>query len=389
MCKRGILCIFIALAVTFSGFSDGIEVTGTAPTFKTDDPTAQHFIDEFNDQLKDVFDKTLTQIKESIDETVPSGLLNSDGILSGFGTASVFSSHGATMRAYADYNFLSISLGAMVGLQVPANTMDLINEKITVEDFLSDDNLIFGINPQAFSLHIGFNPSVLIKVFPQNLFLGLRIGFFGLNDMDIALSDGVNANLNFNTFTIGATVNYQLVQSVNWGLIKWNGINLGSGFIYQTTNLDMSIPLGRMVTDIGNVGGGLDNLRLALDPRVTFNMNINTFTIPVEVMTAIKLIFLNIPLGFGFDIGLGSSSLSLGIKSPVNIEGDNSHLLEQDKEGNLSVSLEKSASPDVFNLKLMTGIGFAFGETFAIDIPVTYYFLNNGLNIGFTLGLRF
>ena len=383
MIKREILCVFIALAITVSGFSEKIEVKGTAPTFKTNDSSIQEFIPKFNEQLEKAFNGIVDDMNGIINDTVPEGFINSNDILGGFGNASIFATHGATMRAYGEYKSFSISLGGIVGLQIPPNTMDLANGDI--DKF---DELTFGINPQAFNIHVGFNPSSLIKVMPENLYLGLRIGFFGLPNMDIPMNEGLNASLNFNTFTIGVTANYQLIPSINLGLILWRGLNVGSGLIFQTTKLDLSIPLDKMNAPIGDAGT-LTGLSLALDPTVLLNVNINTVTIPVEIVTAVKLIFLNIPLGFGFDIGFGSSDLSFGLKSGVNIEGAQSSKLQPDKSGSLSVGISNKAPPRFFNLKLITGLGFAFGEKFALDFPFTYYFTSNGFNIGMTFGLRF
>jgi len=390
MFKKGILCILMAALIVFSAFSDGVTVTGTAPTFKTSDSSLQPFIHAFNSELESVFSGMLREIEDKIVDKVPAGLLYSDGIPGGFGTASVFSSHGATMRAYGEYKFLSISIGGMIGFQLPSNFQKIINGQVSEEDLLNDKNVVIGFNPQVFSLHVGLNASSLIKIFPKDLYFGLRIGFFGLNDMEIDLGGGTSANLNFNTFTIGLTANYQLIKSSGSGLIVWRGLNIGSGFIFQTTTLDMPIPLGELRSPIQNIGlGSLNNLELVLDPRVVLNMSINTFTIPVEAMTAVKLVFLNIPLGIGFDIGFGTSEMSVGLESGVNIEGANSQALSQDRKGSLSVGINNKSAPDAFNLKLMTGLGFAIGETVAIDIPITYYFVNNGFNIGFTVGVRF
>jgi hypothetical protein len=389
MIKRGILCVFIALVVTVSGFSDEIKVKGTPPTVKTNDPQLVPYIEDFNKNLADTFGDMLDEMNDSINEAIPSGLIDSGSILGGFGNASIFATHGATMRAYGEYKSFSISLGGILGFQVPENTMDLINGNIPVDEFLSSEKLTFGINPQAFNLHVGFHPSSLIAIMPENLYFGLRIGFFGLPNLPIQMSEGVNADLNFNTFTIGLTANYQLVPSVNLGLIIWRGVNVGSGLIFQTTKLDLSVPLDKIEQQIGD-SGDLQNLKLVLDPTVTLNMNINTVTIPVEIVTAVKLIFLNIPLGVGFVIGFGSSDLSFGLKSGVNIEGgSNSSKLQQDTGGSLSVGISNNVAPQFFNLKLISGLGFAFGEKFMLDIPFTYYFTSSGFNLGMTLGFRF
>jgi len=117
--------------------------------------------------------------------------------------------------------------------------------------------------------------------------------------------------------------------------------------------------------------------------------NINIFTIPIEVMSSIKLLFLNIPFGLGFDIGFGKSALSADAQAGVNIEGVNSDLLTQDKSGSLSVDIKNNdIAPTTFNFKIMIGLGLTFGNRFVIDIPLTLY-IKDGFNLGFNVGLRF
>ena len=388
MFKRGILCIFIALTATFYGFSNEITVTGTAPTFKTDDPEAQQHIDVFNEYLKSAFDSMLGDIQDMSNTILPSGFINSGNLLKGFGTSSVFSSHGATMRAYADYEFISISLGSTLGLKLPENsTNSFLNGRMDLNSLMTD-NSVFGVNSQFLSLHVGFNPSALIEVFPKNLSLGLRIGLFGLPNLSISMNKAT-ANLNFNIFTIGLTVNYQLIPTMGMdNIIKWRGVNIGSGLIFQTTKLNLTVPFDQIETPIDNAGGPLTNLRLAVDPRALLNININTFTIPIEAMSAIKLLFLNIPFGIGFDIAFGKSSLSIDAEAGVNIVGESSSLLKQDKSGSLSIDIENSNAPAVFNFKIMTGLGLTFGDKFMIDIPITFY-IKDGFNLGFTLGVQY
>ena len=399
MIKRGIFCIFIALAVTFSGFSDDVTVSGTPPTFKSNDPSVDEYIDEFNRLAAETFEDMFGKIEGMVHDMIPPGLINSSNLLNGFGTSSVFASHGASMRAYGDYKFMSISIGSILGLKLPEGTTDTFSSMLSGGEgdlgSLMSEDAVFGINPQFLSIHVGINPSALTEIFPENLYFGLRLGFFGLPDLSISLSDAA-ANLNFNTFTIGLTAAYQLVPTVDLvgETIKWRGVNVSSGLIFQTTTLDLTVPFDQITEDIGTVEGSADlsNLKLVIDPRATFNMTINTFTIPIEVMTSIKLLFLNIPFGIGFDIGFGNSSLSVGAEAGINVEdtsGEYSSLIKQDKPGSLTIGIKNNdIPPSAFNFKIMTGLGFNFGDAFVIDIPITFY-ITDGFNLGFTLGVRF
>ena len=137
-----------------------------------------------------------------------------------------------------------------------------------------------------------------------------------------------------------------------------------------------------------NEGSLNANLDLVLNPTAALNMNINTVTIPVEVSTAIKLLFLNIPFGIGFDIGFGKSDMSIGMKSDVNIDTHNNSQIYQIDKGSVSVNLTNDSPPTAFNFKIMTGLGFTFGDKFMIDFPLTFY-IRDGYSLGFTLGVHF
>jgi len=416
MNKRVILCVFIALAITFSGFSDEITVNGTAPTFKPG-PGSNNFgvtqgdVNSLNASLQDAFDDFTGDMQGMIDDMLsnvfPDGFTTSD-LLQGFGASSVFASHGATMWAYSDYKSFSISVGSILGIKLPDGTGNIISNGLRSGDDIGTlieevmhhittvDKLNLGVIPQLLNLHIGFNPSTMFKELPKNLFFGLRLGYFGYpGGFDVPLPIGengqnVNINLNYNTFTLGATVNYQLIPTISiFGLIKWRGINIGSGFIYQKTNLVISTPAGLFKQEVDLPGSApLDNLRLTLDPSANLNLDITTFTIPVEASTAITLLILNIPIGFGFDVGFGKSAISAGASSDINIEGNDMNYIVQDRAGSLSIDYDNSVDVKVFNWKLMTGIGITFGDFFIIDIPITYYF-DDGLNVGVTIAVRF
>ena len=53
----------------------------------------------------------------------------------------------------------------------------------------------------------------------------------------------------------------------------------------------------------------------------------------------------------------------------------------------MSISLGGSNSPNLFNPKAMASLGFSAGPAIILDIPVTWYFLNNGWNVGITMGI--
>jgi hypothetical protein len=124
-------------------------------------------------------------------------------------------------------------------------------------------------------------------------------------------------------------------------------------------------------------------------------MTTDTCTIPLEVSTAIRLLFVNVHAGIGADVAFGSNDMAIGVESPldVKVEGTMAGVNVSDyigtTAGSLSVSAGGTVEPAFLQPKIMAGLGFVLGPVI-LDIPVTYYFgETTGLNVGVTLGVTF
>ena len=361
MNKSKILVLFMIFAAAMSAFAD-ITVTGEAPTLSNPD---------LNGLMQDAYNDLLGDLQDMI------GGINSkpEKLIRAWGNSAVFASHGGTHRGYSGYKFMTITLGSMIGMQLPDSPLGIISDVSNLKDkILNDGDIDLGFSPQFLNAQIGFNTSFLVK----HLYLGARLGWFTLP----GLVDG----LSFKTTTVGVTANYQLLPSLGIAkIIVWRGINLGSGIIFNNSRLEYSLPLDPMSQDMG---GGVS---LAVDPTIKLNMKINTVTVPLEAMTALKLLIFNIPFGVGADVSFGKSNIGIGLDAEINTEGLPSGVT-QEKPGNFNVKAGGSMPPYFFNTKIMTGIGFNFGPVM-IDIPFTYYLpgknKNNGFNVGVTAGASF
>ena len=277
-------------------------------------------------------------------------------LLQGFANASVFASHGATQRAFGDFKLFSITTGFSVGFSLYDSPSSVINDFDNMEKKLkTDGDLGIGASiPAVFQF--GLNSSFLI----DGLYLGLRIGYIPLDN--IISSD--DFNLDYKIFHIGPVAHYRLLKGFDIGVVKWRGITVGTGFLFQKTTLDLSI--------------ALENNYLQ-EPNLHFNMDVTTYTIPLEVNTSIQLLwFLNLDAGVGVDFAFGKNSTSISMDSGSDFQ-----------TGRLVVKGGGSESPTFLNPKIMFNMGFKFGPVI-IDIPVNYYFLNShGLSVGLTMGAVF
>ncbi|MDR2661439.1 MAG: hypothetical protein LBC31_00420 [Treponema sp.] len=326
--------LWLALVLTFFAGVQAftLEIWGTG--------SIGNIVNEVKDDLGDIDDKP-------------------EKFIRGFADASVFSSSGATQRAYGEYKLWAFTIGPMIGFRLPGSSpFNITDEMQNVGDTLEEDgDAKLGVNIQAITGQIGINTS---KFLLDRLYLGLRFGFFKLTGME---------GFDLKTFQIGVVGNYQLLKgtTAGSGILRWRGVSAGTGFIFQKTDLTYNF------TDETYTDGGFTTT-----PEVEFNMDIKTFVIPLEVNTSVQLLWvLNLNLGLGVDVAFGKNDTTIGADSPVyDPSGAN--------VGTIYVRGGGDMAPTAFNPKIMTNIGFKFGPVI-LDVPVTYYF-GNGFNAGITLG---
>jgi hypothetical protein len=372
MQNKLVLALLMTALITASAFA--LDIEGKAPTLSGTNANT------INGQLNAAFESALGELQNELKDikSTPEELIKA------FGNAGIFASHGATQRAYGGYKTFAVTFGPMFGLQIPpGNPLDMMNDLDSVfNKFQEDKDIKLGLNPQILNVNLGINTS---KFLIKDLYLGLHFGFMKLDDglLQAMLPEGFS--FGFDIFSLGATANYQLLapQSLAGGLIHWRGINVGSGFIWQKTSISAglglsSLGVGPFEQDFSGTG------TVTIDPTLSLDFTIDTFVVPIEVTTAVRLLwFLNIPLGIGVDLGFGKSDLKVGMDAKIKAELTG---YQQESDGYLKVSAGGDMAPSFFNLKAMTGIGLNLGPVL-IDIPLTYYFIDNGFSVGLTLGV--
>jgi hypothetical protein len=350
--------IFILSVSAFAQF----KATGNAPQVTGTD-TAE--INKLNQEFKEAFDEALTMLNEEL------SVLKLNKFIQAMGNSAVYANYGATQRGYGGYDKFAITAGSMIGIQLPTGIAKLMNEIENLGDnIIEEGDLDFGISQQVLNLQVGMNTSFLLK----GLYLGAKISYFNLPNLLEEFS--------YRNFSIGVTGNYQLVRPISIAkVITWRGISLGSGLIFQNSKLGMSFSFSDFSEEVS------EGAKIEMNTPASLNFNINTITIPLEVVTAVKLVFLNVHLGLGADLAFGKSNLNFGMDTAFHLEDLPAGVTESQK-GEISVNANESKAPTFFNFKIMTGLGFSLGPV-VIDIPITFYPMKNGYNIGITAGLTF
>jgi hypothetical protein len=379
---KKILAVVFLLGVTGIARLSAFWIDFIPPTVGGSNPARS----EFQRELNRIFAEENARYNELVDGIDP----NPQKLIGAFATSSVFSSTGASLRTFQGYNAFALTLGAMTGIQLPVSVNYLFRDLEYIGDQLfsnlnANSDLRMGMNPQMINAQLGINTSGFLL---KGLYVGIKGGYMSLPSFNLG-----GLQMSFQTWSIGGMVNYQLFPQIRipTGIIVWQGINLGTGIIYQNTSLAMDVPLipeGGLSSDlvsIGNTGASLD----LGDPKITFRFGVDTFTVPLEVVTAIRLLgFANFSFGAGADFGFGSASMSGNVRSEINLRnlpGD----LRQTQPGRMVVSIGGSNSPALVSPKIMASFAINVGPAIILDIPFTYYFLNEGYGIGVTFGIVF
>ena len=366
--KRNVIRILAAFfLVVIAGQSLGaIDVEATAP--KTG-------FDPLDDAVQEVIDALVAEANKDLAKFGNQPLL-----AQGFGNANVYVTQVAAQHARQDYRFLAVTLGTMMGAQLPAFTPSELQNAF--EDLEKEGDLFLGAAWQLWSLQFGLNAGFLI----DNLHLGFKIGKLSLEDVP-----GMEG-FSFNSLNLGVTASYQLFKERSLlGLIKWRGLSVGSGLIVQNTKtlFELSLPqLEQELIETGIPGFGDFSGTITLDPSLEVGTRASSLTIPIEAFTGLRLLFLlELTLGAGIDLSFGSSEIilrALGVTG-IDVEAADLPLEDVITPGEVVIDAGTEDNPSFMRPRIFAGVGFNLGPVM-LEIPLTWY-LTSGFSVGLTLGI--
>jgi hypothetical protein len=149
-------------------------------------------------------------------------------------------------------------------------------------------------------------------------------------------------------------------------LFRWGGFDITTGLEYARLKLVLSDRWQRNVP-VG-VGGGSDDPYVALDAAGTFSVDMNTMSIPIELTTNFRLLYLlGIYGGLGFDWQVsGQSDMLIGIEDK-QIRGHIGQGVPDQTIGSANVTATESASPSAGRMRVIAGLqlNLFFVKTFA------------------------
>ncbi len=280
------------------------------------------------------------------------------------------------------------------------------------------------------SILLTFNPDKLSDVIKKDgdIYAGASAGVCILNlgvNANFLLSD-LDLNFKFGTLSlqpasevsikstmVGFGANYTLVKARDvsgdatgagreliGGLAKWRGLSVGAGFVYSSNRVNLTLDKvsSNAITENFSATGYGHTLTgsLSVNPSVNIGVVMKTFTIPLEIVTSVQLLWLlNLTLGAGVDFNFGSTDIISRSNSEVavsNLVFDKLPIAQSPAAGATITSgkiaakaTTKNKQPDGVRPKVLTGIGVNLFPV-KIDVPIVYY-PKTGAAVGVTVGV--
>lgn len=340
-----------------------------------------------NDALK-------TIIEEEVTGTIGK-YGNMPDLARGFGNANTYASQAATLRGYQGYDIFAVAVGPMLSLQAPNEDPMFFTE---LQNDLDDGDVYTGVGVTPWAVSGGVNLSFIIP----DLYLSFKYGKFSFKTGEPVgyrsltwKPELLDLDIDYKRKLYGLSLNYEVfrAKSILKRILLWRGISVESGFIYSTSAIRLKKEIDTITVSsspvtmpvVGEVVFTAD-----VDPSIEIELNTKSYIIPVELYTSMRILyFLNFGVGAGIDyIAGGKTDISILSAGGIMItdDGVGGASTLQDQPGNITVDAStKDVEADKYRCRFMMNLGFTIGPVF-IDIPLTYYFTDNGYAVGFSAG---
>jgi len=288
-----------------------------------------------------------------------------DDITKGFANANTFAAGAGTIQGYQNYEIFSVSAGIMAGVQAPKldyNYYKKIDKKIKEEG-----DIYAGAGGGLAFVNLGIHA----KFITDGLYFNIKYGGMPYKPID---------EIKIDPKIIGIGINYALVKekSAPIGIVKWRGLSIGTGILFNRSELDLKVKLDKQ-----EINTGVPLTVVELDPSMKFNFVTTTYTIPLDIVTSVRLLWVfNLALGAGVDFNYGKSRLDVSADGSVTVKS----IAVIATPGYVQVvQPRQSNTPSAVRFRAMAGVGLNLGPV-KIDVPIVYY-PPTGLAVGITAGV--
>ncbi|QEN08968.1 hypothetical protein EXM22_13550 [Oceanispirochaeta crateris] len=354
--------VFIVLILFILPYALLAQVTVITPTVV---PTGDPALDDFmNDALATVTNELTAEINTQIQPYI-----GQEDLALGFANAGATSTHTGTQRNYNDYKIFALTLGSGFAFSAPSTNSVVIAEAIN--NIETEGDIYFGAAAQPITATLGIN----MDHFVENLYGAVKFGYADIS------AGTISDDFSFKTLSLGAFLNYQFLdgRKLPLGILRWRGLSLGSGVLYQRnkSGFKINFPVDPVSTGDISDGSNTYNAEISINPTLTMGVTSNSWTIPLEATTGVRLLWLlDLNIGAGVDVAFGNSEVKVNLDSPV-VASESSDLLEFN-DGSANIDLgTNSDGPQFIRPRLTAGLGLNIGPV-KLDIPLMYYFDSEG-----------
>ncbi len=303
-------------------------------------------------------------------------------LATGFANANAYASHAGSLPGYQNYSLFSVSAGVMVGVQAPSmdtSYYDKLGDKLSQEG-----DLYAGVSAGISFVNVGINAGFLL----DGLYLSGKFG-----SLNITPVKGDN-EVSISSTLIGIGANYALIREhgLGYGLFKWRGLSIGSGFIYQKNEVDFTSKLDPITSTLNEtVGIYTISGTFTMNPSLQLGLDLQTYTIPFEIVTSIQALWiLNFSLGAGIDLTFGNSDIIVKSKGTTNVDSPNISggpaTINAFDAGSFTVDAStKNIPPSFIRPRLMASVGLNI-TVVKVDLIGLYYPMS-GAAVGLSAGV--
>ncbi|TVQ38734.1 MAG: hypothetical protein EA384_08365 [Spirochaetaceae bacterium] len=366
--KKRVSCGVLALMLMTAAVPAWSQVTIVAPRVIGTAP--------WIDALQADIDAAIADFEQDIDAEIGQ-YYDLPLLAQGLSDAGATATHIGTQRSFIDYQRFAVVIGAGVAASLYTTDPAIIRE---ITDQVEEGDLYAGAALQPIVASFGFRP----RFISDRLYANVKIGYADVADGVIA--DGVT----YNALSVGLLANYRLIESraTRVGFLRWRGLSVGTGVMYQRNELSLDLDFDQVTETVQ--GGGSPEFEMTVEPVITARITSDAIVVPLEATTGLRLLWLlDVNVGGGVDLSFGNSEITLGIESPVTLDGDTTDV--EVIPGSASVDAgTKGDGPELVRPRLTAGLGLNLGPV-KIDFPLMYYFdkEGNSLMAGVNVGLVF
>jgi hypothetical protein len=350
---RSLIAAALLLFTVKSSYA--IKLSGRAPHTSNSD---------LNNILDDVFENRL--LNEANDELTKFD--DQPKLAKGFANANVYAAQAATQQGFQDYSIFAVTTGFMLGVQLPSRDPDYYDD---LGDKIEEEGDLYGgVGTGLAIINLGINAGF---IYP-GLYLSAKFGTMSYEEDELTTKSTL--------FGIGVNYSWIRTKSIAAGLIKWRGVSFGTGFIYNKNKSTIEIELDTLDESFDESGY---TGTLYLDPSVELGVESKTYTIPFDVTTSARVLWLfNFNLGLGVDLSFGSSDIIL--ESSGKVWGEFAGF-ETTEDGWFKIDAgTRDKKPSLVHARITTGVGLNIFPV-KVDVPVILYPFEDAFAIGLTAGI--